>query len=132
MKGFIGHNMRWTEDQLQDHLAQFETHKTQDNHDADDGPEKILQRKIVKWAENHGYPCLSFSQSKKAKGFLRPGWPDITLIMKRRAIFIELKAAKGYLREEQKRTIIQIKALGHEAYVIKSFKKFLEIVKDNF
>ena len=43
---------------------------------ADDGEESILQGKIIDWADRHGYPVLCFRQSKKAKGFLVPGWPD--------------------------------------------------------
>ena len=40
------------------------------------GPESMLQSKIQVWAKDKGVPCLCFRQSKKAAGFLVPGWPD--------------------------------------------------------
>jgi len=43
---------------------------------ADSGKESVLRRKISKWALGEGIPCQCFRQSKKAKGFLVPGWPD--------------------------------------------------------
>ena len=46
-----------------------------------DERESVLQGKITQWAKVHGYPCLSFRQSKKAQGFLLPGYPDITLMI---------------------------------------------------
>jgi len=95
---------------------------------ADLGPESILQGKITKWAKDEGYPCLSFRQSKKAKGFLVPGWPDVTLILKDRVVFLELKAKTGYLKKEQKDMALQFYFLGHEIFRVKSFKRFLEIV----
>ena len=42
----------------------------------DPGPESVLQGKIMKYCKESGFPCLCFRQSKKAKGFLVPGWPD--------------------------------------------------------
>jgi hypothetical protein len=42
----------------------------------DEGPESILQGKIMKYCKESGFPCLCFRQSKKAKDFLVPGWPD--------------------------------------------------------
>lgn len=41
-----------------------------------DEPESVLQGKIVRWAKDHGYPCQCFRQSRKARGFLVPGWFD--------------------------------------------------------
>ncbi|RLB94063.1 MAG: hypothetical protein DRH26_02235 [Deltaproteobacteria bacterium] len=43
---------------------------------ADEGPESLLQGKIVKYCQEHGLPCQCFRQSRKARGFLVPGWPD--------------------------------------------------------
>jgi len=42
----------------------------------DPGPESVLQSKIMKYCKDNGFPCLCFRPSKKAKGFLVPGWPD--------------------------------------------------------
>ena len=41
-----------------------------------DEPESTLQKNIVRWAKRKGYPCQCFRQSRKARGFLVPGWFD--------------------------------------------------------
>jgi len=94
----------------------------------DEGPESALQSKIVKWCKDAGYPCLSFRQSKKAKVFLLPGWPDLTIVIHNRVVFIELKSASGVLKAEQKALGIQLMGLGHPWYQIKSYKRFLSII----
>ena len=99
-----------------------------DDETSDQGPESVLQSKIVKWCKDAGYPCLSFRQSKKAKGFLLPGYPDITIIIHNRVVFVELKSASGSLRAEQKALGIQLMSLGHPWYQIKSYKRFLSII----
>jgi hypothetical protein len=95
---------------------------------ADPGPESDLQGKIQQWARSHGHPCLSFRMAKNAKGFLPPGWPDITLILPQRVLFIELKSKRGRLTPEQKNTKIKFLNHGHEIYEVRSFKRFLEII----
>ena len=39
-------------------------------------PESILAGKIMQYCKNEGYPCQCFRPSRKAIGFLVPGWPD--------------------------------------------------------
>jgi len=95
----------------------------------DPGRESSLQKKIVAWAKKEGFPCLSFPQTSKVKRFLPAGYPDITLLLKGRVLFIELKAGKGILRAEQKDFEIKCMYLGHEFYTVRSFKQFLEVIK---
>lgn len=45
-------------------------------------------------------------------------------------LFLELKAGKGLLREKQNEYRLMFLALGHEWYEVRSFKRFLEIVKE--
>jgi len=94
----------------------------------DDGPESKLQGKIVKWAKEHGRPIQSNRQTRGARTLLTPGWPDITLILPGRVLFIELKAGKGRLSEEQKQIRLQFMALGHEIHEVRSYRRFLELV----
>ena len=97
--------------------------------EADEGPESVLQGKIEAWAKEWGKPCLSFRQSKKAKGFITPGWPDVTLALASgRTVYLELKSAKGTVKQDQTQIHLQLMALGHEVHVIRSFKAFLEVV----
>ena len=120
--------MRWTPDQYAAYLAKAGTPK--DSKDTPDpGPESVLQGKILKWAKDHGYPCLSFRQSKKAQGFIVPGWPDITLVLPSRVIFLELKNKTGRLSEEQEQFKIMFLHLKAGWFEVRSFKRFLEIVK---
>ena len=121
----------FTEEWLRNYQQRLSRKQIGDDDVADEGPESILQGKIQKWAKEHGYPCLSLHKSRKAKGFIVPGWPDITLILpENRTVFIELKSAEGYLKKKQKNLAMQFYWLGHEIHKVKSFKRFLEIVKE--
>jgi hypothetical protein len=102
-----------------------------DTMEADEGPESNLQKKIVAWAKNKGYPCLSFKQSRKAIGYLLPGYPDITLFLPAgRVILLELKSEKGVLRDKQRELGIIFLHLGFTWAVCKSFKQFLNIINN--
>lgn len=124
---------RWTPGELADHLARLADRKLDNDTDAankpDFGSESELQRKINKWARDNGFPILSLRQTRQARGLLSPGWPDITLLLPGgRVVFIELKAGKGRLSDEQKALHAQARYLGHEIHEVRSFKRFLEIV----
>lgn len=96
----------------------------------DEGPESRLQARIVAWAREWGRPCLSFRQSRQARGFLTPGWPDVTIAMPGgRTLYLELKTAKGIVKEEQRQIHLQLMALGHEVHVIRSYRAFLEVLR---
>jgi len=124
--------MRWTAEQYKDYIASREIDLKSGIMVADEGPESELQGKITKYCKDHGYPCLSFRQSRKAEGFLTPGWPDLTICLSTgrvRVVFIEVKSKKGYLRQKQKEIKAMMKYLGHEWYVVKSYKRFIEIIE---
>ncbi len=44
--------------------------------EADPEPESALMGKIMKFCKLEGYPAQCFRSSRKAVGFLVPGWPD--------------------------------------------------------
>ena len=131
--------MRWSENQAKQYMAEYMLSKapksppgsTLPEDKADIGPESKLQAKIVNYCNEHAFPCQCFRQSKKARGFLVPGWPDCCLILPQgRAVFLELKSGKDRLSEDQKQMKIMFLHLGHEFYEINSYKKFLNIVKE--
>lgn len=96
----------------------------------DPGPESVLQGKIMKYCKQEGFPCQCFRKSKKAKGFLVPGWPDCVIALPGpRTLYLELKSESGELRQEQRRLMRLFLHLGHEWHKVKSYKRFLEIVK---
>ena len=120
--------MRWSKEQLQEYITKF--HKPVHDWDdtPDEGKESVLQRKIEAWAKEWGRPVLSLRQSKHAKRMLTAGWPDITLILPGKVLFIELKSGQGRLSDAQISTRLQFQALGHTLHVVNSFKSFLGLV----
>ena len=94
---------------------------------ADSGPESKLQAKILKWAKDKGYPVFHDRSRKKNV----PGWPDLTLCLpKGIVLFLELKSEKGVLRKEQEAIRQQIMYLKHDYFIVKSYKRFQEIIWD--
>ena len=122
---------RWDESQYQAYLAKRQTYdKTCDKDMPDPGPESELAKKICRWLTAKGYPYQYNRQTAHAIGLLTPGWPDITIMAPGgRVIFIELKAGKGRLSEEQKRLHLMAYHLGHDVYEVRSFKRFLTIME---
>ena len=95
----------------------------------DVGLEKVLQAKCLKYCKEHRYPCLSFPQSKKAKGFLTPGWPDMTIVNEHGVVFIELKSKGGKLRTEQDELKRRFNWFKHPIHIVKSYKRFIQIME---
>ncbi len=123
---------RWTQTDLNNYMAKHEVDLKTGSIPADEGPESLLQGKIVKYCKDHGYPCLSFRQSRKAEGFLVPGWPDLTICLpKGTVLFLELKSKKGNLSKEQKEISRLMLYLGHPWRKVTSYKQFLLILQAN-
>lgn len=115
------------EEYLTKHFNEL-TYPTHNDFMPDPGPESILQGKIEAWAKTWGKPILSFRQSKAAKRLLPAGWPDVTLILPGRVLFMELKSGKGRLSQEQKHTQLQFMVLGHQIHEVRSFVGFIRLV----
>ena len=125
--------MRWTQAEYDawDAKVRPAREKT-DRQEADPGPESVLQNKIKKWANDNGYVCQCFRQSRKARGFLVPGLPDcIIALPKGVTLWLELKGASGVLSKEQKMISLQLLTCGQKWYKIKSFKRFMEVIHEN-
>ena len=57
--------------------------------------ESKVQTKCEQWCRDHGYPYLSFKQSKHVQRLLPAGWPDMLIVMPKRIVFIEFKSRTG-------------------------------------
>ncbi len=97
---------------------------------ADEGTESELQSKIKLFCKQKGWPILSFPKTPKIKRFLPPGWPDDTIIMPHKVLFLEDKTKTGRLSTEQKLMKSMFRYLGHEIHEVKSYKAFLDIVAE--
>ena len=95
----------------------------------DDGPESTLSKKIRGYCKDHGYPAQINRQSRKARGMLEPGWPDVTMCIHGKVLFFELKAGKGKLSEDQIRIKLQFLSLKQNWFEVRSFRQFIDIVE---
>jgi hypothetical protein len=122
--------MRWTPEQADSYLSRVRACAECEQEQADDGPESRLQAKIEGWCQEWGRPYLSLRQSKRAKGFIRQTWVDVTIAMPAgRTLYLELKSKSGRMSREQEQLRLQLMALGHEVYEVRSYKRFLEITE---
>ena len=99
-------------------------------YEPDEGPESNLSKKIRAYGKGHGYPIQVNRQSKKAKGFAEPGWPDVVMALPGgRTVYLELKCDRGKLTEDQVRYRLMFMQLGHEWHEVRSYRQFLDIVE---
>jgi hypothetical protein len=120
--------MHWTEDQLTAYMAQRQAHRQPNGGSVDvpdAGPESRLQARCIRYCKERGWPVWH-DRSQKTN---EPGWPDLVIFKPEGEVkLIELKAAAGKLRREQEFMKRQFMFLGHEIEVVRSFKKFCEVV----
>jgi hypothetical protein len=122
--------MVWTEDQLIAYMAKRQADLRrglgQDGGDTPDpGPEARLQARCLKWCKEHGYPVFHDRSRRKNSA----GWPDLFVFKPEgKVILVELKASGGKLRKEQRELKLQLNWLGHTVHVVRSFRRFLEVV----
>lgn len=116
--------VRFTEGQYQNHMSKMK--------DEPGETESYLQSKIVYWAHSHGYPCHAHPMTREyIKAHTRgAGWPDVTICLPGRIIFLELKSKKGVMREDQLRVAKEMAYLNCEYYKVKTWKRFIEIVNE--
>lgn len=56
------------------------------------------------------------------------GYPDLTIIIPNKVLFIEVKAPTGKQSDKQKEIETRLKKLNHDYFIVKSFNEFMEIV----
>jgi len=121
--------MRWTEQEWEDYaegLRQARIRKDDDPEVPDTGPERRLLARCLEYCKEHGYPVFHDWSRKKN----RAGWPDLCIFMpESRLVLIELKSAGRKLRAEQQTFRGILLWLGFEVHVVRSYRKFLVIMK---
>jgi len=124
--------MAYSEGWLDSYLEQYhqameaEPSPEDDPEVPDTGPEKVLQAKCEAYCRRKGWPCFH-DRSRKVN---ERGWPDLTIFMPEgRVELIELKGAAGKLRAEQQALHRQFMTLKHSIHVVKSFKRFIQIME---
>ena len=121
--------MRWTEQEWEDYadgLRQARIRKDDDPEVPDAGPENKLLAKCLKYCKEHGY--LAFHDYSKKSN--QRGWPDLFIFMpEKKLVLVELKSASGRLGTEQRELKRHLMYLRFEVHVVKSYKRFVEIMK---
>jgi hypothetical protein len=124
--------MRWTPEQLSQYMISRNSPlgRVPDGDPPDPGKESVLQSKIEAWCKSWGRPFISFRQSRRPHGrhLIPDGFPDMVIISPGgKVLFVELKAGKGRLSDEQKQAALQFMALGHSVHTINSYRAFLKL-----
>ena len=115
----------WTKDELAEYMSRQQKQVVGEDK-PDPGPEKVLQAKCIKFCDACGW-LVFHDWSKKSN---TRGWPDLIIFMANgRVELIELKSAGGKLRSEQQALHRQLMFLGHSVHIVKSYKRFIQIMK---
>ena len=78
----------------------------------------------MKYCRDHGLPVFH-DRSRRQN---QPGWPDLFVFAENRVVMVELKAADGKLRKEQKHLRQVLSWLGHTVHVCRSYAGFVRIM----
>jgi hypothetical protein len=81
---------------------------------------------VIHHSSNHK---LSKQQGANDKllGFTA-GYPDLTIILNNKVLFIEVKAPKGKESNKQQEIKNKLRNLGHDYFIVRSLDEFMEIV----
>ncbi len=101
---------------------------------ADAGLERELQAKCEGWLARHGIAYLHLSPRAREKA----GWPDLVFARSTGgsrpatiAYAVELKSARGRLRDGQKAMLEEMARNGWTTAVVRSYEGFVELVTTN-
>lgn len=85
--------------------------------------ESSLEKSIGRWCKQQGYQWLKLAGPK--------GWPDRTLIMPGRVVFVETKTLTGRLSPHQKFWMAKLTELGQECFVVRSLEDLKSVLQTN-
>lgn len=118
--------MNWSEAELAEWQAKQNKSPAplDDDETPDQGLESKLQANCMKYCRDHGFPVFHDRSKKKNQ----PGWPDLFVFAENRVVMVELKAADGKLRKEQKHLRQVLSWLGHPVHVCRSYVGFVRVM----
>ncbi len=118
--------MNWTEAQLAEYRAKQKQRPAplDDDGKPDEGRESKLQAKCMKYCRDHGFPVFH-DRSRRVNS---PGFPDLFIFAENRVVLVELKAADGKLRKEQKHLRQVLSWLGHTVHICRSYAGFVRVM----
>lgn len=96
--------------------------------DEADEPESTLSKWLRGYCKDQGWPAIIFPQTQDVRNFLPPGWPDATIVIHNRTIFMELKTKKGRKSDAQKEMAIRFLHLSFPIHEVRTRKRALEIL----
>ena len=116
----------WTQDQVDEYMSRFTAPEDPGLDTPDEGLESKLQKKCIDYCKEYGYPVFH-DYSKKVN---EAGWPDLFIFLENgRMCLIELKSGNKKLRKEQQDLKRHLLYMGHRVYIVRSYVKFLEVVR---
>lgn len=118
--------MRWTPEQIEEHMQKFQKQPQDQRSDEYEGRESRLQRKCTEWLKMKGFPYIhDNSRGKNRAGAIL----DLHIYLPEgRHVICELKTKGNKMSKEQKETYFKLLYLGHEVHEVRSYKRFLEIM----
>lgn len=123
--------LNWSQEDFTAHMARMERLKrgpalhVAKKETADPGLENDLQGKCIRYCKGKGWQVFH-DWSKRCN---ERGWPDLFIFAEGRVILVELKAAGGRLSDDQRTLRHMLNYLGHPVRVVRSFKRFIEVVE---
>jgi len=121
----VSSGLRYTQEEVDAFNARRKGNLAMYHTDSDPGPESDLQDRIETWCRDNGFPFFH-DRSRKCN---EPGFPDLVIALRGgRTLWIELKSRNGKMRKEQEAWRLKLLHLSHEHHVIRSFKRFLEVI----
>lgn len=125
--------MRWTQQQVIDHLTRLERNKKRDpaveSTDKGEKRESRLAREIRDYCAKQWPPWLVSSARTDVPSTLPVGYPDLTVWGPGWVVLLELKSRTGKASPSQREWATKFAALGWTMHVIRTMDEFLAAVE---
>lgn len=124
--------MRMTREQVDAHeirMAKSRARADDKIYLGDEFLETPLRLKILEYCNKQWPAWLVISARTDQASTIAVGAHDVTLFAPQKIFCIELKSKAGKVDSDQTVWIHQMKKLGHEVFVVRTFQEFLNIVE---